>query len=445
MCNKITIELPPQVIYIIEQLQQKGFEAFVVGGCVRDSIIGRSPQDWDITTNSKPEDVKATFNKTFDTGLVHGTVTVLVDSTAYEVTTYRTEGKYINNRKPEKVDFINSIDVDLSRRDFTINAMAYSPTQGLVDPFKGLLSIEHKMIKAVGNAEDRFEEDALRMLRAVRFSAQLGYDIEPLTLQAIKNHSILIKNISAERIREELNKTLMADPLAFELLHATGLLKQIMPELDCCFGIEQHNPYHMYNVALHSLHSASNIAHDLNLRWTMLLHDIGKAATISVDNEGINHFYDHGSVSVQKAESIMQRLRFDNSSINKIKLLILHHDRQLGESDKSVRKAIAEIGADLFEAWLQVKEADISAQSSEKAAERLSMLDRVNAIYEKIMADKQCLTIKELAVNGDDLLGIGFKQDKILGTVLKTLFDKVLEQPELNNRATLLELSKRYL
>lgn len=445
MYSKVTIELPPQVIYIIEQLQQKGFEAFAVGGCVRDSIIGRSPQDWDITTNAKPENVKAVFNKTFDTGLVHGTVTILVDNTAYEVTTYRTEGKYLNNRKPEKVDFVNSINEDLNRRDFTINAMAYNPTQGLVDPFNGLLSIEHKMIRAVGNSEDRFEEDALRMLRAIRFSAQLGYEIEPLTLQAIENHSFLIKNISAERIREELNKTLMADPLAFELLHAAGLLKHIMPELDCCFDIEQHNPYHMYNVALHSLHSASNITHDLSLRWTMLLHDIGKAVTMSVDSEGINHFYGHGSVSVEKAENIMRRLRFDNSSTNKIKHLILHHDRQLGESEKSIRKAIAEIGADLFEAWLQVKKADISAQSSEKAAERLSMLERVYVIYEKIKADKQCLTIKELAVNGNDLIEIGFKQDKALGNILKILFAKVLEKPELNNRAILLELAKRYL
>ncbi len=443
--KSIVIALPPQVIYIIEQLQQKGFEAFIVGGCVRDSIIGRSPQDWDITTNAKPNDVKAMFDKTFDTGLAHGTVTVLVDNTAYEVTTYRTEGKYINNRKPEKVDFINNIDEDLSRRDFTINAMAYNPTRGLVDPFNGLISIEYKMIKAVGNAEDRFEEDALRMLRAVRFCAQLGYDIEPLTLQAIKNHSLLINNISAERIRDELTKTLMADPLAFELLHFTGLLKQIMPEFDCCFDIEQHNPYHMYNVALHSLYSAANTAHDLILRWTMLLHDIGKEDTISVDSEGINHFFDHARVSVQKAECIMQRLRFDNSSINQIKHLILHHDRQLGESEKSVRKAVAEIGTDLFEAWLQVKEADISAQRSEKAGERLVKLDRVKAIYEKIIADKQCLTIKDLSVSGDDLIAIGFKQDKTLGTVLKMLFDMVLEQPELNCRATLIQLAKKYL
>lgn len=445
MHDNIVIKLPPQVTYIIDKLQQNGFEAFAVGGCVRDSIIGRSPQDWDITTNAKPVDVKALFDKTYDTGLLHGTVTVLVDNTPYEVTTYRTEGKYINNRKPERVSFIDNIDKDLSRRDFTINAMAYNATRGLVDPYNGLLSIKHRIIKAVGNAEDRFEEDALRMLRAIRFSAQLEYNIEPPTLQAIKSHSILVKNISAERIREELNKTLMADPLAFSLLHSTELLKHIMPELDCCFYIEQHNPYHVYNIALHCLHSADNIAKDPILRWTMLLHDIGKAETITVDDKGINHFYNHGRVSVRKAESIMKRLHFDNASINKIKLLILHHDRQLGESEKSIRKVIADIGTDLFEALLQIKKADIVAQSSEKAAQRLAVLDRIKAVYEKLMTKNQCLSIKALAISGNDLIEIGFKQDKTLGAVLKILFNKVLEQPELNRRDILLKLAKEYL
>lgn len=443
--TNIKIYIPPQAAYIIEQLQQKGFEAFIVGGCVRDSIIGREPQDWDIATNAKPQDVKAAFNRTIDTGLLHGTVTVLVDGIAYEVTTYRTEGAYINNRKPEKVDFIDSIEEDLSRRDFTINAMAYNDSMGLVDPFDGLADIESKRIKAVGDAAQRFQEDALRMLRAVRFSAQLSYEIEPATLTAIEQKSSLIRNISAERIRDELNKTLMADPMAFVLLHDVRLLVHFIPELDRCFDMEQLNPYHKYNIAMHSLYSASNIEKDLQLRWTMLLHDIGKADTVSIDSSGIHHFYGHEKVSAEKAELVMQRLRFDSFSTSRIKLLILHHDMEPNDSEKSIRKAVSIIGADLFQLWLQVKRADIEAQSSYKAAERLEKLDRIRAIYDKIIAENQCLTIKDLAIDGNDLMAMGFKQGKELGRVLKALFEQVLEQPELNVREKLLGMAKTYL
>lgn len=441
----IKIKLPQQVAYIIKSLEQNGYEAFAVGGCIRDSIIGRKPQDWDIATSAKPENVKAVFDKTIDTGLIHGTVTVMVERSPYEVTTYRTEGKYLNNRKPEKVAFIDSIEEDLSRRDFTINSMAYNDIKGLIDPYHGLLDIEKKVIKAVGNPEQRFEEDALRMLRAIRFSAQLGYDIAPPTFRAIVTKSHLIRNISAERIRDELSKTLLSDPFAFIKLHEGELLKHIMPELDSCFFVEQNNPYHMYNVAMHSLNSAASIAKEPALRWAMLLHDIGKADTISIDEKGINHFYNHSRVSVQKAEKIMKRLRFDNLAINRIKSLILHHDREVADGEKGVRKAIADIGPDLFRDWLLVKEADIRAQHPDKTSERLAKLDRVRAIYEKIIAEKQCLTIKDLAVNGNDLTAIGFKPDKELGRVLKALLEKVLEQPELNSRDTLLGLAKEYL
>lgn len=445
MHNNIKIEIPTQVAYIMEQLEQKGFEAFIVGGCVRDSIIGRSPQDWDITTNAKPQDIKAAFDKTIDTGLQHGTVTVMIEGFAYEVTTYRTEGTYINNRKPEKVDFIDSIEEDLCRRDFTINAMAYNYTSGLIDPFNGLSDIKEKMVKAVGDAAQRFQEDALRMLRAIRFSAQLGYSIESDTLSAIKQKNALIKNISAERIRDELNKILMANPMAFELLHKAGLLEYVLPELDRCFDVEQQNPYHMYNIAIHSLHSASHIAKDLQLRWTMLLHDIGKADTISMDSKGINHFYGHEKFSAEKAEHIMRRLRFDSLSISRIMILILYHDMEPADGEKSIRKAISTIGVDLFDSWLQVKKADIEAQSSYKAAERIEKLEKVKIIYEKILIENQCLTIRDLAIDGNDLMTIGFKQGKELGRVLQIILEQVLEQPELNEKSTLLELAKKHL
>jgi tRNA nucleotidyltransferase (CCA-adding enzyme) len=443
--KNITFEIPKDAVFILNLLEQNGFEAFVVGGCVRDSMIGRNPQDWDITSTAKPMEVKELFPKTIDTGLKHGTVTVLLNSIAYEITTYRIEGKYINNRKPESVEFTNSIEADLSRRDFTINAMAYNPSKGLIDPFEGIEDIKEKQIKAVGNALQRFDEDALRMLRAFRFSAQLGYRIEKDTLEAIKHQCHLINNISGERIRDELNKILLANPMTFELLHSTGILKEILPELDTCFSTPQKHPYHIFNVGMHSLNAACNIEQSSLLRWTMLLHDIGKPCVKTTDNKDIDHFYMHQKISAEKAELILHRLRFDNSSISKIKRLILEHDRQIGDNEKSVRKAVAAIGVDLFDAWLQVRIADISAQNPDKAIERFEYLDMVKAIYQKILLEKQCLTLKDLAVSGKELVELGIPQDKKLGEALQKLLNTVLEQPEMNDRDKLLELAKKLM
>lgn len=445
LSKNITFEIPKNAAYILSQLEQHGFEAFVVGGCVRDSIIGRNPQDWDIATSAKPSEVKKIFQKTIDTGLKHGTVTVLLDSQAYEITTYRIEGKYINHRKPETVEYTNSLEADLSRRDFTINAMAYHPTLGLIDPFDGLEDIKGKQIKAVGNAELRFEEDALRMLRAVRFSAQLDFSIEQATLDAIKTHCALISNISGERIRDELNKTLLANPMTFEILHQTGILAEVLPELDKCFATPQKHPYHVYNVGLHSLHAASNIEKNSLLRWAMLLHDIGKPYVKTTDSKGIDHFTMHQIVSAEKAELILQRLRFDNSTITKLKKLILEHDKQVGDSENSVRKAVSAIGVELFEAWLMIRRADISAQNPDKAQERIEHLAKVEGLYQKIQSEKQCLTLKDLAVSGKDLIELGFAPDKTLGEVLNHLLSAVLEQQDMNSRDKLLRLAMSYL
>lgn len=442
MYKNITIEIPNDVADILNLLEQYGYEAFAVGGCVRDSIISRKPQDWDIASSAKPQEVKNIFPKTIDTGLQHGTVTVLINKNPYEITTYRIEGKYTDNRRPESVEFTNSIEADLSRRDFTINAMAFNPSKGLLDPFGGIDDIEARHIKAVGNAEHRFEEDALRILRAIRFSAQLGYSIENATLEAVKKHSSLLNNISKERIRDELNKTLLAEPMVFQLLYNTGILKHIMPELDACFETNQINPYHIHNVGLHSLYAASNIPCDSILRWTMLLHDIGKPDTISTDSNGINHFYMHQKVGMEKADKLLQRLRFDNASIAKIKKLILEHDRQVGENEKSIRKAVAAIGVDLFDDWLKVKRADILAQSPDKTNERIAALDVIEAIYKKIVSDKQCLSLKDLAISGRDLMDMGIPQSKELGEVLQKILDAVLDQPELNQKDILLDMVK---
>lgn len=443
MYKNISFEIPRDAAYILNLLEQHGFEAFVVGGCVRDSLINRIPQDWDIASTAKPQEVKELFAKTIDTGLKHGTVTVMLNSIPYEITTYRIEGKYINNRKPETVEFTDSIEADLSRRDFTINAMAYCPTKGLIDPFGGLDDIAAKQIKAVGVPGHRFEEDALRILRAVRFSAHLGYNIEENTLQAIKKHCSLLNNISGERIRDELNKILLANPMIFQLMHDSGILQQVIPELDVCFETDQKHPYHIHNVGMHCLHAANNIENDSLLRWTMLLHDIGKPITHSRDSKGIDHFYMHQKLSMEKADLILHRLRFDNASMIKIKKLILEHDRQIEDNEKSVRKAIAAIGVDLFEDWMQVRLADISAQNPDKAYERITKLHAVMLAYNKIISEKQCLSLKDLALSGKDLLDMGFPQGKNMGEVLQKLLDAVLEQPELNKRDILLRMVKK--
>jgi len=445
LLKNIRFEIPQDAAYILKHLEQNGFEAYIVGGCVRDSVIGRVPQDWDIASSAQPHEIKELFPKTIDTGIKHGTVTVLLNSQPFEITTYRIEGRYINHRKPETVEFTNSLEEDLGRRDFTINAMAYNPAKGLADPYKGLHDIEAKQIKAVGNAMQRFEEDALRMLRAVRFSAQLGYRIEEATLQAISRHSPLITNISGERIRDELSKALLANPMSFEILYSTGILKEILPELALCFETMQRHPYHIYNVGMHSLHAANQTTANLILRWTMLLHDIGKPVVKTTDEKGIDHFYMHQKVSAQKAEKILQRLRFDNTSTAQIKKLILEHDRQIGDNEKSVRKAIAAIGLDLFQTWMQVRIADIKAQNPDKALERMTHLDKVKAIYHRVIAEKQCLSLKQLAVTGNELMEIGIPQGKKLGEVLQHLLDAVLEQPQLNERDVLLQMARKMI
>jgi tRNA nucleotidyltransferase (CCA-adding enzyme) len=443
--GNILFAIPSDVAFILNLLERHGFEAYAVGGCVRDSIINRYPQDWDIASSAKPQEVKKIFAKTIDTGLKHGTVTVMLNSHAYEITTYRIEGKYINNRKPETVEFTDSIEADLSRRDFTINAMAYNPTKGLLDPFGGIKDIELKQIKAVGDAGHRFEEDALRMLRAARFSAQLNYNIEENTLHAIEKHCHLLNNISGERIKDELNKILLANPMVFQLLHSRGILRQILPELAICFETPQKHPYHIYNVGLHSLHAASCIESRSLLRWTMLLHDIGKPMAHSTDSKGIDHFYMHQKYSVEIAELVLHRLRFDNASITNIKKLILEHDRQIGDTEKGVRKAISAIGVDLFEDWMQVRQADICAQNPDKASGRISNLNTLKAAYAKIIAEKQCLSLKHLAISGKDLLDMGFPQSEKLGEVLRKLLDSVLEQPELNDRNRLLAMAEKLI
>ncbi|MEG0712639.1 MAG: CCA tRNA nucleotidyltransferase, partial [Niameybacter sp.] len=323
-------EIPQDALYIIDTLEEHGYEAYVVGGCVRDMIMGRIPHDWDITTSAEPEDVKRVFKRTYDTGIQHGTVTVIVDTEHYEVTTYRIEGEYKDSRRPESVSFVEDITLDLSRRDFTMNAIAYHPVRGFVDPYNGRKHIEEGCIKSVRDAKERFTEDALRILRAVRFSAQLGFSIAPHTIEGIKACKHLLANISKERIRDEFLKICMSDtPEAIDTLKELGLLEYIIPEFLKTYETPQNHPHHIYGVAEHTLVAMKHSPKDQVIRLAVLLHDIGKPLTRTTDAKGIDHFYNHPQKSAEIAKDVLKDLRLDNQTIKEVTLLVSLHDYHL--------------------------------------------------------------------------------------------------------------------
>ena len=445
MKYNLNISVPQKVQYILDTLQGNRHQAYIVGGCIRDCILGIVPGDWDIATDALPQEVKQLFSKTIDTGIKHGTVTVIIDGCGYEVTTYRIDGEYLDFRKPESVSFTASIWEDLSRRDFTINAMAYDPREGIVDPFNGIKDIEARIIRTVGNPDKRFSEDALRMLRAVRFTAQLGFSIEENSLISIGRNYRLIENISAERIRDELTKTLLSNnPFSFSLLMDTKLIKYTLPEFEPCFLTRQNNPYHAYDVAMHTLHSVSNIEKSKTLRWTMLFHDIGKPGTRTTDEKGIDHFYNHQQLSVKLSSAAMLRLRFDKKSMDKILLLIKCHDMHIKAEHRSVRKAMSRVGEAYFEDLLKVIEADKKAQNPKLLAERTEKFKKLWEIYRDIREKGQCTSLKDLAVSGDDLIALGIKPGREIKELLNNLLEKVVEKPELNHREILLDLFRQH-
>ena len=436
------LRIPEKAEIILHTLEEAGYEAYVVGGCVRDSILGRSPDDWDITTSAKPEEVKALFRRTVDTGLIHGTVTVMLDKEGFEVTTYRVDGEYEDGRHPKEVSFTASLEEDLKRRDFTINAMPYNPKRGLVDLFGGVQDMENRIIRCVGNPLERFTEDALRILRAVRFSAQLGFSIEGETLKAISVLAPNLKYVSAERIQVELLKLLVSPhPDYLRTAYEAGITKEILPEFDRCMETEQNTPHHCYNVGEHTLQSLLNIRADKVLRLTMLLHDFGKPVVKRTDEDGRDHFKTHGPEGEKMAVSILRRLKMDNDTIRKVRSLIKWHDyRPKGEA-VSVRKAISLIGEELFPLYLEVQKADILAQSAYRREEKLARLTAVSALYEEILDRGQCISLKTMALTGRDLIDAGYTPGKELGEILEKLLVHVLENPEDNKKEILLKLA----
>ena len=440
--NKIKISVPQKAKNIIETIQNAGFEAYVVGGCVRDSILGREPEDWDITTSAKPEQVKTLFPRTIDTGIKHGTVTVMLDRESFEVTTYRIDGKYEDSRHPKEVTFTPNLKEDLRRRDFTINAMAYNDESGLVDIYGGLEDIERQIIRCVGDARERFREDALRIMRAIRFSAQLGYSIESETKEAVRELAPTLEAISAERIQVELVKLLVSPhPDYLRDAYDMGVTKVILPEFDVCMETPQKHLHHMYSVGEHILHSLTEIEADRILRISMLLHDIGKPATLKTDEDGTTHFHEHNVVGEEMTRNILRRLRFDNDTIYKVCKLVMYHDygNSALPSMRGVRRAINRVGEDVFPLLFPIKRADVAAQSDYLRREKLDTIDQWQQMYEQVMEEKQCVSLKSLAVTGRDLIDIGCKPGPELGRQLEALLELVLERPELNTKECLLK------
>lgn len=445
--NMPMIHLPEAVKYIIQTIEDAGFEAYAVGGCVRDSILNREPNDWDITTSATPDEVKGLFRHTVDTGLKHGTVTVIIKKVNYEITTYRIDGEYEDGRHPKEVNFTSQLSEDLKRRDFTINAMAYNDSEGLVDLFGGQADLKAGIIRCVGDARERFTEDALRIMRAVRFSAQLGYEIEEKTENAIKELAPTLSRISVERIQVELVKLLVSPHPEYMLkLHEMGLTKEFFPEFDTMMETPQNNPHHLYTVGEHTVKALQAAPPDKNVRLAMLLHDIAKPATRTTDEKGINHFYGHPNLGAEMAKKILRRLRFDNDTIDTVSLLVLYHDYGNGANitSKFTRKLIHKVGKDNFPTLLSVKRADIQAQSDYELAEKIGRLDAMNAYYEEVLQKDMCVSLKDLAVTGSDLIKAGMKPGKELGVALNKLLEIVLEEPNLNNKEVLIEHLKKW-
>lgn len=469
----IKIDMPTDVAYIIRQLEERGYEAYVVGGCVRDTILGRIPGDWDITTSAKPEQVKAIFDRTVDTGIQHGTVTVMLHHIGYEVTTYRIDGEYADNRHPDQVEFTTNLGLDLERRDFTINAMAYNDSQGLIDLYGGLEDLESGIIRCVGDPDQRFDEDALRMLRAVRFSGQLGFRIEEHTRQAIIRRAGFLKNISAERIRVETMKLLVSkDAGQIREAYATGMTAVFLPELDRMMQTDQCNPHHIYTVGEHSIcgvewmnrffgrkvgiwddsfipeaveEMVRRLADQCTekqqqiLCLTMLLHDVAKPECMTVDEEGIRHFYGHPGRGAAVAEQIMKRMTFDRETMEVVSRLIDCHDRQIPPAARSVRRAVSQIGRDLMPLLTLTQCADVLSQNPETIEAKLDRILAVDQIYQKILETEAPLTVKELAISGKDLIAMGVAPGPQMGALFRDLLEMVLENPEQNTREILLE------
>lgn len=439
------IKLPEKVHRLLDLLHVKGFAAHVVGGCVRDSLMGIEPHDWDICTSATPDEMKLCFAglRVIETGLQHGTLTVMVENEPFEVTTYREDGEYQDNRHPKKVLFVRSLKEDLSRRDFTINAMAYNEQDGLVDPYGGTSDLEKKLIRCVGAPDTRFDEDALRLIRALRFAAVFGFNIEPATGESIHKSKELLKKIAVERIGSEFGKLLCGQGVEGVLRAYSDVIAVFIPEIVPMIGFRQNNPYHCYDVWEHTIISIASAANNPIVRLTMLLHDIAKPVSFTKDEAGIGHFYGHPSRSAEMAEAILKRLRYDNATTETVKILVLYHDVDLHSNSGYVKRLMNQLGIEKLMLLLDVKLADYRAQNPDHLPERELALTKFRDVFDSVLDEAQCFSMKDLAVNGRDLIGAGIPQGTRIGAILRELLDMVINDVIENEKEVLLKAAKK--
>ena len=445
---KFKINIPADANELIHTLQNNGHSAYIVGGCVRDSILGRTPHDYDICTSATPSEMLEIFKdkKIIETGLQHGTVTVVVNGEPYEITTYRIDGIYSDNRRPDSVTFTDKLVEDLRRRDFTINAMAYNDEEGLIDPFNGMEDIKYKKISCVGCAEDRFQEDALRILRAIRFAAQLEFTIMPGTDREIHKQYKNLENISIERINSEFCKIVSSDDFCVELLLYKDVFSLFIPELKDMFDFPQNNPWHIWDVFGHTIHAVEYCdSDDLTVRLAVFFHDFGKPHSYHDGEDGIRHFKGHGKVSADMTDSIMKRLRFDNETRNNVVELVYYHDATFEIGKKYVKRWLNKIGEKQFRRLLQVKKADNKAQNLELSSVRIKELSEIEALIDEVLQEDECFSLKDLAVNGKDLIGVGYKSGKELGNTLNKLLQLVIDGDCPNEKEKLLQEAESLL
>lgn len=436
--------IPEYVKNIIDKLEEKDFEAYIVGGSVRDLLIGRRPSDYDVTTNALPEEVEDVFSqyKTLEVGKKFGTIVVIQEEGIVEVTTFRSDGEYLDGRRPEKVSFSKSLKDDLCRRDFTINSMAYNKKTGLVDYFHGRDDLDNKLVRTVGDPQKRFSEDYLRIIRAIRFATELEFCIQDETYGACKTYKDYLLEISIERVRDEFFKILLGKKPSYgiRLLKDTGILEVILPEMVKTIGFNQYNPNHDKDVFNHSLAVLDNTPAILHIRLAALFHDIGKPDTFTIDEEGVGHFYGHHKLSANMAKGILKRWKSSRELIDKVYILIEKHMTQHDDfKEKGLKRLISKLGEEEIFNLLELQKADIKGARDNYNIDHL--VQRKSKI-EEIINRKEVYEKKQLAVDGNDMIELGYKQGRIIGEILEYLLEEVLENPGLNNKETLLRIAR---
>jgi len=434
----MTMQIPNAVRNCIDALEQAGFAAYLVGGCVRDAYLGLTPHDFDLCTAALPEQTEAVFSghKLVLAGKKHGTVGVVTDCGVVEITTFRTEGGYTDNRHPQWVKFVPDIEDDLARRDFTVNAMAYSPTRGFADPFGGRGDLDRHILRAVGDPAARFEEDSLRILRGIRFAVKYGLSVEAQTKEAMFRLSPLMKNLAQERIFEEISRFLLCTG-ADAVVTFAPVLTTVIPGLAPLIGFDQRSPYHAYDIYTHTAHVVGAVPPVLSLRWAALLHDAGKSATFTVDEAGQGHFYGHAQESAAIADAVLRRLKAPTALREEVLLLIGQHMTKIEPDKPMVCRRLSKLGREILERLLLLQEADMGSKGTGKPRE-MAQISQIRCILSEIESENACLSLKDLAVNGHDLMALGITGRRI-GVTLNRLLELVMDETLPNEKNTLLD------